>query len=216
MPAVSKPLNMTDQVYHKIKEMMFDYKIVPGQRLVFTDLAEKLGVSRTPVNNALSLLAKEGFLDLVPHQGYRVHELTRDEADSLLELRLILELGSLERVLAQMTAKRIKILEKKKNQYEEAALTGVNRGTFILNEDFHYCYMEMAKNVYLLDYFKEINQRVFIRHRVEGYSAERTREVIQEHNQIYEAICRKDLKQARTAIEQHIIAGKEYILSLHS
>lgn len=208
--------NMTKKVYEEIKEMMFDYKIVPGQRLVFTDLAEKLGVSRTPVNNALSLLAQEGFLDLVPHQGYRVHELTREEADSLMELRLMLELGSLKKIIQKVTTQRIKTFEKKKLLYEKAAIKGVSRASFIINEDFHSCYMEMANNLYLMEYYREINQRVFIRHRVEGYSPERTQNVFREHDQIFEAICKKDLKMAKKAIEDHILAGKEYILSLYT
>jgi len=55
--------NLTLAAYDNIKDMMFNYDIVPGQRLVFVDLAKQLGVSRTPVNNALSILAKEGYLD---------------------------------------------------------------------------------------------------------------------------------------------------------
>ena len=47
--------NLTQMVYHRIKEMMSNYEIIPGQRLVFVDLANQLGVSRTPVNNALSI-----------------------------------------------------------------------------------------------------------------------------------------------------------------
>ncbi len=80
--------------YRKIKEMMFDYEIVPGQRLVLIDLANRLEVSRTPINNALNLLAQEGFLDFIPNQGYRVHEITRQEAGHLYEVREILELGA--------------------------------------------------------------------------------------------------------------------------
>lgn len=208
--------NTTQMIYEKIKEMMFDYKIVPGQRLVFTDLAKKLGVSRTPVNNALSLLAQEGFLDLVPHQGYRVHELTRDEADSLIELRILLELGSLKKIIKGITTQRIKILEEKKLLYEKAALRGVSRESFIINEDFHSCYMEISKNLYLMEYYREINQRVFIRHRVEGYSHERTQNVFREHDRIFEAMCKRDLKIAKKAIKDHIIAGKEYVLSLYN
>ena len=72
--------SLTQMVYRKIKEMMLNYEIVPGQRLIFSDLAKRMGVSRTPVNNALGILANEGFLDLIPHQGYSVHQITKDEA----------------------------------------------------------------------------------------------------------------------------------------
>ena len=91
--------NLTQMVYRKIKEMMVNYEVVPGQRLIFSDLANRLGVSRTPVNNALSILANEGFLDLIPHQGYTVHEITKEEAGSLYEIREIIELGSVGKAI---------------------------------------------------------------------------------------------------------------------
>ncbi|KAB2840081.1 GntR family transcriptional regulator, partial [bacterium] len=92
---MKKYSNLTLKVYHRIIELMLNYEIVPGQRLVFIDLAKQLGVSRTPVNNALSILAQEGYLDFVPNQGYSVHKLTRKEAENLYEFREVLEVGFL-------------------------------------------------------------------------------------------------------------------------
>jgi DNA-binding GntR family transcriptional regulator len=77
---LKKNKNLTLKVYHKIIDLMLDYELVPGQRLVFVDLARRLQVSRTPVNNALSILAQEGYLDFVPNQGYSVHKLSKKEA----------------------------------------------------------------------------------------------------------------------------------------
>ena len=114
--------NLTQMVYRKIKEMMLKYDIVPGQRLVFNDLAKRLGVSRTPVNNALSILANEGFLDLIPHQGYTVHEITKEEADSLYEIREIIELGSVSAVIRKLRPEKLEILKQKKRLYENAVM----------------------------------------------------------------------------------------------
>lgn len=97
--------NLNNKVYEQIKQMMFTYELTPGQRLTFIDLAERLGVSRTPVNSALTILAKEGFLDFTPNQGYTVHQITREEADALYEIREILELGALEKVIGNLTWK---------------------------------------------------------------------------------------------------------------
>ena len=72
---MKKSKNLTLKVYNRIMKLMLDYEIVPGQRLVFVDLANQLKVSRTPVNNALSILAQEGYLDFVPNQGYSVRQI---------------------------------------------------------------------------------------------------------------------------------------------
>ena len=94
--------NLTQMVYEKIKEMMVHYEIIPGQRLIFVDLAKRLGVSRTPVNHALSILSNEGFLDFVPNQGYRVHQITEKEAESLYEIMEIIELGSIGKAIEKL------------------------------------------------------------------------------------------------------------------
>lgn len=210
---ISLDKNLTQMVYRKIKEMMFNYEIVPGQRLIFVDLAKKLGVSRTPVNNALSILANEGFLDFVPNQGYTVHEITKQEAESLYEVREIIELGAIEKAIHKLTKEKLENLKKKKILYEKAVTEQITRGRFTLDQEFHACYIGMAENPYLTEYFREVYQRIFLRHRIEGLPAGRAREVVLEHNEIFKAIKLKDIKRAKELVKLHIKAGKDYIFS---
>ncbi len=205
--------NLTQMAYRRIKEMMFNYEIVPGQRLIFVDLAKRLGVSRTPVNNALSILANEGFLDFVPNQGYTVHQITKEEANALYEIREILELGAIGQAIKRLTPEKLEDLKEKKILYEKAVSEQITRGRFTLDQEFHACYIQMAENPYLTDYFREVYQRIFLRHRIEGLPAGRAREVVIEHNEIFKAIKAKDIKRAKELIRQHIKAGKEYIFS---
>ena len=205
--------NLTDKVYQQIKQMMINYELIPGQRLIFNDLAEKMGVSRTPVNNALSLLAKEGFLDFTPHQGYTVHQITKEEADSLYELREILEIAAIEKVIANLTPEKLKVLERKQKSFEQAVAEKVSRGRFFLDQEFHAGIVELSGNLYLADYFREVYQRIFLRHRVGPLRGERAVQAPVEHDNILEAIKERDVARARQAISNHIKAGKEYIYS---
>ena len=206
--------NLTQMVYRKIKEMMLKYDIVPGQRLVFNDLAKRLGVSRTPVNNALSILANEGFLDLIPHQGYTVHEITKEEADSLYEIREIIELGSVSAVIRKLRPEKLEILKQKKRLYENAVMEQVSRVRFSLDQEFHAYFVHMCENLYLADYFREVYQRIFLRHRIEGLRALRAKEVVTEHNEIFDAIKLRDIEGTKEAIKSHIKNGREYIYSI--
>ena len=205
--------NLTQMAWRRIKQMMLDYDIVPGQRLIFVDLAKRLGVSRTPVNNALSILANEGFLDFVPNQGYTVHQITRDEANALYELREIVEVGAVEKAIQRISGEKLETLKRKKILYEKAVADNINRGRFILDQEFHSCYVAMADNPYLTDYFREIYQRIFLRHRIEGLPSGRSRAVVEEHNEIFDAIRLKDVKRATQFVGEHLRAGKEYIFS---
>jgi len=206
--------NLTQMVYRKIKEMMLNYEVVPGQRLIFSDLANRLGVSRTPVNNALGILANEGFLDLIPHQGYSVHEITKEEAESLYEIREIIELGSVGKAIRRLTTEKLERLERQKRLYENAVVDQVSRGRFTLDQEFHACLVQMSDNLYLADYFREVYQRIFLRHRMEGLRADRAQKVVSEHDEIFEAVSLRDVERAKESIKSHIKAGKEYIFSI--
>jgi DNA-binding GntR family transcriptional regulator len=206
--------NLTQMVYRRIKEMMVNYEIVPGQRLIFSDLANRLGVSRTPVNNALSILANEGFLDFIPNQGYTVHEITKDEAESLYEVREIIEIGCIGQAIRKLTPEKVERLERQKRLYENAVVEQVSRGRFTLDQEFHACHVQMSENLYLADYFREVYQRIFLRHRIEGLRADRARKVVSEHHEIFEAISLRDVEWAKESIRSHIGAGKEYIFSI--
>lgn len=205
--------NRTQMAYWKIKEMMLNYDIVPGQRLIFIDFANRLGVSRTPINNALSILANEGFLDFIPNQGYRVHEITREEANHLYEIREIIELGAIEPAIRKVSPEKLKDLERQRKLYEKSVVEQVTRGRFTLDQEFHACYVQMAENPYLTDYFREIYQRIFLRHRIEGLPVGRAREVVLEHKEIFKAVSMKDAENAKKLVKYHIKAGKDYIFS---
>ena len=210
---LSTDKNLTQMTYRKIKEMMLDYDIIPGQRLIFVDLAKRLGVSRTPVNNALCILANEGFLDFVPNQGYTVHQITLEEGNALYEIREIIELAAVGSAIRNLTSDKLELLKKQKKLYERAIIENVSRGRFILDQEFHACYVQMSGNSYLTDYFREVYQRIFLRHRIEGLRAGRAKDVVLEHNEIYKAISLKDVERVKKLIKYHIKAGKEYIFS---
>jgi len=205
--------NLNNVVYQKIKQMMLNYEITPGQRLTFTDLADKLGVSRTPVNNALSLLAKEGFLDFIPNQGYTVHQITKEEADQLYEVRKILELGAIERVIVNLTPDKLKDLERKERLFKQAVDEKQSRGRFTLDQEFHAFIVELSGNFYLSEYFREVYQRIFLRHRISPLKGERAVQVPTEHHEIVEAIRRRDVEAAKKIISDHVESGKRYIYS---
>lgn len=205
--------NLTEKVYQNIKQMMLSYEIIPGQRLIFSDLAKKMGVSRTPVNNALSILASEGFLDFVPNQGYTVHQITKEEAESLYEIRLFLEKGAVEKVIKNLTPEKARELDRRRLLFEAAVADNLSRERFILDQEFHLSILSLAENAYLPHYFAEVYQRIFLRHRVESLRPGRAKSVIQEHRDMLKAIKKKDVDLAKEIIEAHIYAGKEYIFT---
>lgn len=195
--------NLTLAVYNRIKEMMLNYDIVPGQRLVFIDLAEQLGVSRTPVNNALSILANEGYLDFVPNQGYSVHKLTENEAIHLFEIREIFEIGAIGKAIRNMTDENLNDYKQRKLEYEMAISDRVQRRLFILDTEFHAGPIDMINNPVLAERYRDICQKVFLRFRVEDLRIQRIREAVKEHEELFMAVSIKDVEQAKYLIKNH-------------
>lgn len=205
--------NLNYVVYQKIKQMMLSYEITPGQKLTFTDLADKLGVSRTPVNNALSILAKEGFLDFTPNQGYTVHQITKEEADQLYEVRTILELGAIDKIVANLTPQQLIELEAHEKRFKQSVDENQSRDRFTLDQEFHAFIIGMSGNLYLSEYFREVYQRIFLRHRIRPLKGDRAVQVPVEHRQLVEAIRQRDAVRAKEIVSQHIENGKQYIYS---
>ena len=207
--------SLTQMAYRKIKEMMLNYEIIPGQRLVFVDLAKRIGVSRTPVNNALSNLANEGYLDFVPHQGYTVHELTQEEASALYQVREMIELGAIRLAIQKLTPEKVRLLKRTKEIVSEKLNADhVTRRNFMLDLEFHTAYIQMAGNPYLTNCFREVYQRIFLRHRLEGLSIARNQEVDSEHNEIFDAISKRNVRKAKEVIRKHISAAEKSIFSV--
>ncbi len=206
--------NLTLATYDRIMKMLINYDIVPGQRLVFADLAKQLGVSRTPVNNALSMLAMEGYLDFVPNQGYTVHKLTRREAEELYEIREIVEIGTIGRAVERMTPDTTERLRQKKTAYEQAITDTVHRKLFVLDTDFHAAIIEMTGNLYLVDHYRDICKRIFLRFRIEALSVDRVHDIVSEHEKLFEAVAIKDVELAQELLRKHNQNGKENLFRI--
>ncbi len=182
---------------------MLNYEIIPGQRLHFENLAKRLGVSRTPVNNALSILAQEGYLDFVPNQGYSVHKLTKTEAENLYRIREVLEVGFIGSAIRNLTEEKREIIERCRLDYEDAISHRVNRRLFILDAEFHASILDIAGNTILSLKYREINQKIFFRFRTEDLLMGRILEIKKEHYGIYEAVCVKDVERAKELVLSH-------------
>jgi DNA-binding GntR family transcriptional regulator len=96
--------NLAEQVYARLKAELHDFKLVPGDRFSEAELGARLGVSRTPVREALFRLRNEGFLDLESKAGWCVRPIDFARLEQLYDLRVLLELASVARLCARTDA----------------------------------------------------------------------------------------------------------------
>jgi GntR family transcriptional regulator, vanillate catabolism transcriptional regulator len=207
---------LESKVYQQIKDMMLNFDIVPGQRIIITELAEKLGVSRTPVKMAMIILSKEGFVDYAPRQScYTIHQFSREELDSLHDFRVLLERGAVSKSIENLTPEKLKVLEREAQGFRQAADTDKRELRFLLDLNFHACFVDMAGSPFLSETYRDMYQRFFMRRRISGFFGDRYMHAFAEHDEILEAFRQRDVERAKQAISNHAQATKEFIDSIY-
>ncbi|MFH0780534.1 MAG: GntR family transcriptional regulator [Pseudomonadota bacterium] len=194
---MKKYANLTEKVCNQILELMVNGEITPGQKLTFIDLAKQFVVSRTPVNNALSLLAQDGYLDFTPNRGYTVHKLTAKEAKHLRGIQEVLEIGFIDQVISNITAANKLKLKICKDDYAKTAVSHTDRKLFLLDILFHTDILDLADNPVLSNGYRHICRKLYLRLHDKQPQEEQIKRILEEHDNLYQALCDKDGKQAR-------------------
>jgi DNA-binding GntR family transcriptional regulator len=197
-----KPLR--ELVLDAIRQAIINGNLKPGERLMEIQLAEELGVSRTPIREALRKLELEGFIVMIPRKGAYVADISFKDIADVYEIR-----AALEGLAAALAAERITDEELEKM---ERYLVG--KADAIANNDikrlvevdtkFHDLIYEASRNVRLTNIINNLREQIQ-RCRVTSLSVPgRMQESLQEHRAIVEAIQARDTQLARQVAQEHI------------
>lgn len=207
-------LPLREVVFNSLREAILTGQIQPGERLMEIQLAEKLGVSRTPVREAIRKLEIEGLAVMVPRKGAEVAKITEKQLRDVLEVR-----KSLEELAVQLACKRIskETVEELEQAHKEVQTKAYKKDlTAMVAADvhFHEIIYRAADNERLLQILNNLRQQMF-RYRLEYLKDTDNHEVIvKEHAAILEAVQSLDVVKATKAIGQHIINQENGVISL--
>ncbi|HKX31277.1 MAG TPA: GntR family transcriptional regulator [Blastocatellia bacterium] len=205
-------LALHDQVYSRLRAMLVEGQIPPGAKLNERELSELMRVSRTPLREAIKLLAAEGLVDLLPNRGAVAVKL--GEADVLNTFEV---LAGLEGMSGEFAAQRItdaELREVRALQYEmRACFTRRDlSGYYRLNAEIHTAINNAAKNPVLVNTYRGINARVqSLRFRTNQDEAKWKR-AMAEHEQMLEALEARDGKALRTVLVEHLLRKRDTVL----
>ena len=206
-PLNQRPLYL--EVAERVRELIYQRKLLPGDWIDELELAVTLGISRTPLREALKVLHSESLVELVPRRGCRVVEL--DETGLLELFPVMAELESLCAELAtkKMTASDLSYLQKLHSRLENFAAKGNIDGYYEVNRQFHIAVQELASNRWLEKTSMELrNVLMLARHRQltkEG----RLLESLNEHRAIMKAFEEKDSQAAAKAMYEHLCSQEK-------
>ena len=203
-----------DQVVARLRTMLVEGRIAPGAKLNERTLSEQLRVSRTPLREAIKLLAAEGLVDLLPNRGAVAVKLT--EADVLNTFEVLAEL---EGMSGELAAKRIsdeQLSELRASHYEMLACFERQElsGYYRLNAQIHTLINDAAANPVLTSTYKSINARVqSLRFRT-NQDAAKWKRAIKEHEVMLEAMTARDSAAMREVLVQHLNNKRDTVLAL--
>ncbi|MFQ5691951.1 MAG: GntR family transcriptional regulator [Nitrospinota bacterium] len=203
-----KPLRkrlLSENVVGAIRTAIFDGSLELGQRLVETELAEQLGVSRGPVREALRLLATEGLVVINVHRGTFVIKPTAEDVEEIYTLREALEDLAVGRVVDLASDEEIESLVESAEQLEKASQEKQVSRLVDLNMEFHGLLFQYARHERLAQVWANLESQLRLCNLMEiGYTREDMTRARADHVKIAEAIKARDAEGARQLIREHI------------
>jgi DNA-binding GntR family transcriptional regulator len=206
--------NLSARVYNQIKNLILCNEIMPGQKLHHQQLGERLGVSRTPVREALTRLVQEGYVSFLPNRGFTCKEIRMQEAEELYELREALEAFAVEKAIATVTDVALRQLREKMNTYGRDVRNRFTRERLVYDQDVHLEIAQLTGNEILKNTLSHVFERIVLKRRTDGlYDPARGIAAHQEHLRLLDAMERRDTAGAVAILRGHIQAGKQNVMA---
>lgn len=216
----------TDEVYETLRDAILNRLFKPGERLQVDEIAERLGVSLTPVRHAIQQLATEGLIEIKPRSGTFVATLSLEDIEATFDVRIALECLAAEKAMDRVRPADMQRMEEllealRKPVSNEEALRKHEKA----NSELHMLLIEAAGNRRLTELYKGLNAHLTIAriHAAERNSDEGprpAREIAKrlaveqaEHDEIIEALRARDLPRMQTAMRTHIGRAKDSLMN---
>ncbi len=197
---------LREVVFVTLRKQILRGELKPGERLMEISLANKLGVSRTPIREAIRKLEHEGLVVMIPRRGAHVAEITRQELNDVLEVRLSLEILAIEKAVERMKEPDIRKLKRAEAEFAELVerddvdLTELGEA----DEHFHDIIYEGTGNRRLIQIINNLREQMY-RFRVEYMKTKNIRQtLVDEHDAIVRAVEAHDKEEAVRLTKLHI------------
>jgi len=198
-------------VYEELKMQILKGQIVPGTRMMEVEMAEEMGVSRTPIREAIRKLEKEGLVTIEPRKGAYASQISTKDMVDILEVRQNMEGLAAYYAAIRMTDEQKKKLSEIADAYNKAVIENNTPDMIKYDTAFHHLIVEGSGNKMLVHMIEQL-QELVLRFRYLYYDDfKRAEKMPREHKVIYEAIVTGDTEKARKAADVHIDRLKKLV-----
>lgn len=204
---------LREMVYEELKMQILTGAIIPGTRMMEVELAKEIGVSRTPIREAIRKLEKEGLVTIEPRRGAYASQISTEDMVDILEVRQNMEGLAAFFAASRMTPEQLEELKEVSELYNEAVKTGEMEEMIKHDTRFHRIIVESCNNKILMKMIEQL-QELVLRFRYIYYdNFKRAENMPDEHYEILHAIETGDADAARYAADVHIDRLKQLVIN---
>jgi len=214
-----RPENLAERIYLQLKDDIFEFRLLPGDRFSEGEIAERMAASRTPVRQALYRLEREGYLEVYFRSGWQVKPFDFAHFEELYEVRIVLELEAVKRLCERPAGELPDALEQLKRTWMVQPEQRLQDGREVsrLDERFHCQLVEAAGNREMARLHAEVSEKIRIIRRLDFTQGPRVELTYEEHARILGAILSRRCEEAQLLLKTHIEVSKAEVrkITLH-
>lgn len=209
MKQIKRPKSLTEMTTESLRELIVTGQLKLGEPLSENQLAASMGISKTPVREALAQLRIEGLVNIIPQKGTFVFTLSSKEVSEMSELRLTLEIAAMKFAFQRDKDKMLSALKNIVTRMAESQRKGDNMGYLKLDTQFHEQFFLYCNNKYMADAYSLIAGKIAAFRTHLSSFPQHTKLSFDEHQNLVEAISQEDLDKACSILFKHIGRGKD-------
>lgn len=195
-----------------IRRMFFNNEIIPGQKISYRDLAERLEMSATPIIQALKRLEFQGLVRHEPNCGYYTEKTSIEEITEIYDFRKIIEVALVEKTIQGLTAGKLVKLKKALESHLCAVRDVYLKDRLLRDREFHMALAELSGCTLQVNTLRHLFDLLYLKYRGNILFVTPMDTVDDQHTKIYEHIAAKDIKETQRILGQHISNVKKHAL----
>jgi DNA-binding GntR family transcriptional regulator len=199
--------------YHGIRHMLYNKEIVPGQRIAYRDLAEKLELSPTPIIQALKWLELQGFVQHEPNRGYSMAPFSLKEIEELYEIRELIEPSLIPATIQKIDKKGLNDLKEALEAHLSAAREFYLKERLFKNKDFHMTLASLSGKTTQIRILQNVFDMLFLKYGGNYFPISSLSATDQAHQEIYDAIALRSLERAQSVLKNHLTNVKIQVMT---
>jgi DNA-binding GntR family transcriptional regulator len=203
----------TQIAYHGIRHMLYNKELVPGQRIAYRELAERLELSPTPIIQALKWLELEGFVQHEPNRGYSMAPFSLKEVEELYEIRELIEPSLVPAAIEKIDKKGLSELKAALEAHLSAERESYLKERLFRNREFHMTLASLSGKATQVRILKNVFDMLFLKYGGNYFPISSLSATDQAHQEVYDAFALRSLERAQSVLKNHLTNVKIQVMT---